>query len=106
MSDNAPARQFFELIEATLNQQGKTKAWLAQRSKVNRNTINNWGTQPRTPQAANVLAVADALNIEQHRALRLAGLSTEMPRGDSDSLDLATVPTDALLAEIRRRIPD
>lgn len=106
MSDNAPARPFLELIEATLNRQGKTKAWLAQRSKVNRNTINNWGTQPRTPQAANVIAVADALNIEQDRALRLAGLRTDMPRGESGTADLAAVPTDDLLAEIRRRIPD
>ena len=106
MSDDAPARPFFELIEATLNLQGKTKAWLAQRSKVNRNTINNWGVQPRTPQAANVLAVASALGIEQHKALRLAGLSTELPRADGEPLDLADVATDDLLAEIRRRIPE
>lgn len=106
MTDDAPARPFLELIEATLNQQGRTKTWLSQRSKVNRNTINNWGTQPRTPQAANVLAVADALGIEQRRALRLAGLSTDMPRAEGDALDLAGVPTDDLLAEIRRRIKD
>ncbi|MFI7125922.1 helix-turn-helix domain-containing protein [Nonomuraea sp. NPDC050153] len=106
MSDNAPARPFLDLIEATLNRQGKTKAWLAQRSKVNRNTINNWGTQPRTPQAANVIAVAEALNIEQDRALRLAGLRTDMPRAEGEALALAAIPTDDLLAEIRRRIPD
>lgn len=104
MSDNAPARPLLELIEATLNRQGKTKAWLSQRSKVNRNTINNWGTQPRTPQAANVLAVADALNIERDKALRLAGLRTGMPRATGEVLDLTAVPIDDLLAEIRRRI--
>lgn len=106
MTDDAPARPFFELIEATLNRIGKTKAWLSQRSKVNRNTINNWGTQPRTPQAANVIAVADALNIEQDRALRLAGLRTDTPRDESRTPNLTTIPTDDLLAEIRRRIPD
>lgn len=112
MSEEAPARQFFDLIEATLNKQGKTKTWLAQRSKVNRNTINNWSWQPRAPQSANVLAVADALNIEHDKALRLAGLSTPRPI-EGEPLNLAEVPTDDLTSllhrvgdELRRRIPD
>lgn len=106
MSDNAPARPLLELVEATLNQQGRTKTWLAGRSQVSRAAINNWRHQPRTPQAASVIAVADALGIDPDRALRLAGLSTETPRAESGTADLATVPTDDLLAEIRRRIPD
>lgn len=104
MTDNAPARPFFELVEATLNRQGKTKAWLAQRSKVNRNTINNWGTQPRPPQAANVLAVADALGIEHDRALRLAGLRTDLPRVEEGTPTLADASDEDLLAELRRRL--
>jgi lambda repressor-like predicted transcriptional regulator len=104
VSDNAPARPFLELIEATLNRQGKTKAWLAQRSKVNRNTINNWGIQPRTPQAGNVLAVADALGIEQDQALRLAGLRTDMPRAERDVPAITEASDEELLAELHRRL--
>ena len=103
--NNAPARQFYELVEATLNKQGKTKSWLAQRSKVNRNTINNWATQPRTPQAGNVLAVADALGIEHERALRLAGLRTEEPRVvDNSAPTVAEASDEELLAEVLRRL--
>lgn len=104
MTSNAPARQFYELVEATLNKQGKTKSWLAQRSKVNRNTINNWATQPRTPQAGNVLAVADALGIEHERALRLAGLRTEEPRVDNSAPTVAEASDEELLAEVLRRL--
>lgn len=104
MNNNAPARQFYELVEATLNKQGKTKSWLAQRSKVNRNTINNWATQPRTPQAGNVLAVADALGIEHERALRLAGLRTEEPSVDNSAPTVAEASDEELLAEVLRRL--
>lgn len=104
MNNNAPARRFYELVEATLNKQGKTKSWLAQRSKVNRNTINNWATQPRTPQAGNVLAVADALGIEHERALRLAGLRTEEPSVDNSAPTVAEASDEELLAEVLRRL--
>lgn len=114
MSDNAPARPFLDLIEATLKQQGKTKTWLAQRSSVSRAAINNWGWQPRPPQPGTVLQVADALGIEHDKALRLAGLTDEAPPPlDAGLSDLSTVPTDALVDqlrligdELRRRIPE
>jgi transcriptional regulator with XRE-family HTH domain len=104
VSDDAPARAFYDLAMATMKRLGKNKTWLAQRSQVNRNTIENWAKQPRPPQSATVLQVADALGIEHDRALRLAGLAERPPEGEA--LDLASVPTDELLAEVRRRIPD
>ncbi|MEO3869413.1 helix-turn-helix transcriptional regulator [Nonomuraea sp. B12E4] len=101
MSENAPARPFLELVEATLTRQGKTKTWLSGRANVSRATINNWARQPRTPQSANVLAVADVLGIDHEKALRLAGLaiSSELP---PEPTDLASLPTPALVEKLHR----
>jgi transcriptional regulator with XRE-family HTH domain len=101
VSDNAPASRFLDLVEATLAQQGKTKTWLAQRSEVSRATINNWRKQPRTPQAASVLAIADVLGIGHDEALRLSGL----PRAEqppADTTDLSALPLAAIVEEIHR----
>lgn len=101
-TDSPPALPLLELVEATLNLQGKTKTWLAEHSDVTRAAINNWRRQPRSPQAATVLAVADALGIEHGQALRLAGLSTGLPETESGPLDLTAMPTDALVQLLHR----
>lgn len=101
-TDSAPALPFLELVEATLNRQGKTKTWLAEHSKVSRAAINNWRGQPQPPQAATVLAIADALGIEHDRALRLAGRSTDPIEAEGGPLDLPAMPTDALVQLIHR----
>ena len=102
MSEDAPARPFLELVEAALASQGKTKTWLSQRSQVSRATINNWRTAPRTPHAANVLSVADALGIDRDKALRLAGLPSVGGESADDATDLSALPTAAIVERIHR----
>ncbi|MFI6510044.1 helix-turn-helix domain-containing protein [Streptosporangium sp. NPDC050855] len=114
MSDQPPAAPFHALVVSTLKRQGKNMTWLGQRSGVSRNTIGNWAKQPRPPQPGTVLQVADALGIEHDRALQLSGLTDAPPPPLGEDLaDLSTVPTDALVDqlrligdELRRRIPD
>ncbi|MER7361844.1 helix-turn-helix transcriptional regulator [Nonomuraea wenchangensis] len=96
MSDNAPAKPFLDLVEATLAEMGRTKTWLSQRSNVSRATINNWAHQPRTPQSASVIAVAEALGIDQRRALRLAGLPSTGSAPETEAPDLSSMPLPAL----------
>lgn len=122
VTDRAPAAPLYELVTATLKITGITKAQLKQRSGVARSTIDLWRTQPRPPQPSTVLAVADALGIDRNEALRLAGVldEEEARRLDesgsikgSPPVDLAEIPTDALVEELhrignelRRRIPE
>lgn len=96
MTDHAPARPLFELVEQTLARQGKTKTWLSGRANVSRATLNNWRTAPRTPQAASVLAVADVLGIDHEKALRLAGLPSSDSPPPVEAADLSELPIPAL----------
>jgi transcriptional regulator with XRE-family HTH domain len=102
VSEDAPARPFLELIEATLASQGKTKTWLAKRAGVSRAAINNWRAQPRTPQASSVLAVADTLGIGHDKALRLAGLPSAGSTAPDDATDLSAFTPPALMERIHR----
>lgn len=105
-----PALPYHAVVVATLQEQGKSKSWLSQRSGVSRNTIDNWAKQPRAPQAGTVVAVAKVLGIHPKLALQLAGVADVIERYEIDEQDgvpnLASVPTDVLMAELRRRIPD
>jgi transcriptional regulator with XRE-family HTH domain len=86
---------------------GMTKSQLHQKSGVARSTIDTWKTQPRPPQPATVIAVADVLGIDRGEALRLAGvLPDTKAAAEGTIVDLSQVDTDVLIAEIRRRIPD
>lgn|GEM_PF-3630519 len=104
MSEDAPARPFLDLIEAALNERGQTKSWLARNSGVSRATINNWRWQPRTPQAGNVLAIADVLEIAHDEALRLAGLAVRAPAIQEGRPDLGSASDEELVAELHRRL--
>jgi transcriptional regulator with XRE-family HTH domain len=107
VSDRAPAAPFHAAVVEALKTRGMTKAQLHQRSGVARSTLDTWKTQPRPPQAATVLAVADALDIDRGEALRLAGVLADTKAvKEGTTVDLSDVDTDVLLAEIRRRIPD
>lgn len=113
MSESIPGRPLYDHVVELLARQGRTKSWLAQRAGVSRVTLENWSKQPKPPQSATVLAVADALGMDHDEALRLAGLipgGTTIPGGAPT--ELHEVPSDALVAEInrlaaelRRRIP-
>lgn len=101
--DRCPAAPLHDRVIAELARQGRTKTWLHQHSGVARNTLDNWARQPRPPQIGTVLSVAAALGIDPEEAARLAGITAEtVPAG----ADLASVDTDVLLAEVRRRIPE
>lgn len=90
-----------------LKTRGLTKSQLHQRSGVARSTIDTWKTQPRPPQPATVIAVADVLEIDRGEALRLAGVLADTKAAtDGTTVDLSDVDTDVLLAEVRRRIPN
>lgn len=103
MSENAPALPFLQLVEATLAERGQTKTWLSQRSGVTRATLNNWRTKPRSPQASSVLAVADVLDIDHQKALRLAGLpSVGEALPADDGADLSALQPPALVERIHR----
>lgn len=107
VSDRAPAAPFHAAVMEALKTRGLTKSQLHQRSGVARSTIDTWATQPRPPQPATVLAVADVLDIDRGEALRLAGvLADTKATVEGTTVDLSEVDTDVLLAEVRRRIPN
>lgn len=101
MSDNAPAKPFLDLVEATLAERGQSKTWLSQRSGVTRTTLNNWRSKPRSPQASSVIAVADTLGIDRQKALRLAGLPANPPTTE-DLANIADLPTPALVEKLHQ----
>lgn len=101
VSDNAPALPYLELVEATLAKQGRTKTWLSKRSGVSRAAINNWRTQPRTPQASSVLAVADALGLDHDRALRLSGLPADA-EPIAEGARLSELPTTVIVEKLHQ----
>ena len=103
VTDTPPAAPLYEAVTDALKRIGMTKVQLHQRSGVARSTIDGWKTRMTPPHAATVLNVARVVGIEDDEALRLAGLKG--PKAIPPA-DLAEVPTDDLLAEIRRRIPD
>lgn len=107
MPDRAPAAPLYRRVVDALTDQGKSKTWLHQRSGVARNTVDNWAKQPKVPQVGTVLAVARALGIDEAEAVQLAGITANGGAiQEGAAIDLADVGTDALLAEIRRRIPE
>jgi hypothetical protein len=105
MADRAPAAPLHAFITAELDRQGRDKAWLERESEVRRTTIDRWKTQPRRPKAATVNKVAEALGMDPAKARRLAGFGGDAVVAEGGAA-LAEVDTDALLAEIRRRIPE
>jgi transcriptional regulator with XRE-family HTH domain len=107
VTDRAPAAPLHDLVLTTLKEQGRSQNWLHKRTGVSRNTITSWKTQPRPPQAGTVLTIADALGIDRGEALRLAGVMSDTKAAiEGTTVDLSEVHIDALLAEIRRRVPD
>lgn len=107
VSSRAPAAPYYALVVDRLKRDGKGKLWLSQRSGVSRNTVDNWAKQPKPPQPATVLAVADVLGIDHDEALRLAGISpTATEPEEGEPVDLSKVSIDDLLAEVRRRVKD
>lgn len=95
---SAPARPLWDRIQTICADRGWSSVRLERETGVARQTISKWKTQPRTPQAATVNAVAQALGIEQEEALRLAGiLSTSEPPEAEDVAELR-----AEVAELRR----
>ena len=73
-ADQAPAREWYNLIVETAAVKGLSIADLASRSGVARTTVYGWRDNPGKPQAKSVNAVADALGIPRERALRAAGI--------------------------------
>lgn len=107
MAEGAPAARFHEAVLRALADQNRSKNWLHTKTGVARSTIDAWKTQPRPPQARTVLKVAEALRMDRTEALRLAGVLTDLTVNVAgETVALAEVDTDVLLAEIRRRIPD
>ncbi|GIH76174.1 hypothetical protein Plo01_26030 [Planobispora longispora] len=78
-----PAHPLFEAVQRALATKGWTVSELWRRSGVARSTITQWATQPRPPQSATVIAVADALGIAHEEALRLAGILESEPQPSS-----------------------
>lgn len=78
----SPALPWYELVVKTIALKGWTKAQLTERSGIHRSTIENWRTNPRPPQARAVNSVADVLGIDRARALRLAGVITDVSTAD------------------------
>lgn len=103
VTNKPPALPLYEAVMERLKATGTTKLQLHQRSGVARSTVDAWRTRLTTPQPSTVLSVARELGINEDEALRLAGLKGPLPVPPAD---LAEVPTDDLLAEIRRRIKD
>lgn len=105
MTDHAPAAPLHAAIEAALDEMGRDKVWLSREARLARSTINGWKTNPNAPRAASVNRVADALGMGREEARRLAGLSgPQVIAAEEEAVTLSEVDTDALLAEIRRRI--
>lgn len=72
---SAPARPLYDLIERIRIREGWTKVQVARHLGMNRGTIENWKTQPRSPQATTVKDVANRLGIDYDEALALAGIT-------------------------------
>jgi transcriptional regulator with XRE-family HTH domain len=70
----SPARPWYELVNRERALRGWSKTELSDRSGVARTTIDNWSTNPRTPTAEAVNAVADVLGVDRARAHVLAGI--------------------------------
>jgi len=105
MAERAPARAWYDLVIETIALKGWTKTQLSERSSVSRTAIDKWRTNPRTPQAASVNAVADALGIPRERALRLAGIiGAGPPQQVPDDLVRAIMETGDLTDEQRRAV--
>lgn len=71
---DAPARPLYERIEGIRVREGWTKTQMARHLRMNRGTIENWKTQPRSPLASTVKDIATRLGIDHDEALRLAGV--------------------------------
>lgn len=103
MSETAPAAKFHARVLVELARQGISKNQLHQRSGVARNTIDNWATQPKPPQAGTVAAVADVLGIPREEAAKLAGLPVGTLSA-APTVDLSHVSNEDLAAEVLRRM--
>lgn len=103
VTDTPPAALLYEAVDEAIKRTGLTKVQVHRRSGVARSTIDGWKTRMTPPHASTVLSVARVVGISDDEALRLAGLKGPQPVPPAD---LAEVPTDDLLAEIRRRIED
>lgn len=84
---------------------GAKQTAIAERTGIAQSSVNRWQTV--IPKSENVISFAKAYNRPPLEALLAAGIVndddvalTQVPA------DLAEVDTDALLAEVRRRIPD
>jgi hypothetical protein len=105
MTEGAPAARFHEAVLRVLQEQGRSKNWLHNKTGVARSTVDAWAIQPRPPQARTVLAVAEALGMDRTDALRLAGVLADLTVDINDeAVALTELDTDVLLAELRRRI--
>lgn len=102
MPETAPAAKFHKRVVTELARQGMSKNQLHIRSGVARNTIDNWATQPKSPQAGTVAAVADVLGIPREEAAKLAGLPVNTLT--AVSVDLSSVSDEDLAAEVLRRM--
>lgn len=84
---------------------GATQTEIAERTGLTQPTVNRWRTSK--PKVDNVIAFARAYDRPVLEAFVAAELiSKEDAEITEVAADLAEVPTDDLLAEIRRRIPD
>lgn len=99
-----PAARFHARVLTELASKGRSKLWLHQQSGVARNTIDNWATQPRSPQAASIMAVADALDIPREEAAALSGLVGGIWDAAAESIDLTGFSDIEVLMELAKRV--
>lgn len=87
----APARPLYDRLRRIQLDNGWTNVQLAEKADISRGTIDNWKTQPRSPLAATVKAVAERLGIPYPEALELAGIDVAPAsgRGQAGRIDVA-----------------
>ncbi|MGI5162786.1 helix-turn-helix domain-containing protein [Spirillospora sp. CA-253888] len=100
---SAPARALYERVEEIRLTRGWSKVRLARELQMNRGTIENWRTQPRSPQTTTVKEVADRLGIPYREALSLAGIVAAEVSAALPSLEVSASTDDDIPEELRQR---
>ncbi len=62
-------KPIYNRIKAVLAEEGKTNNWLADKLKVNSNTVSKWCRNEMQPRIENLFQIAKVLNVDVRELL-------------------------------------
>lgn len=65
-------KPIYNRIKAVLAEEGKTNNWLADKLKVNSNTVSKWCRNEMQPRIENLFQIAKVLNVDVRELLVLS----------------------------------